>query len=178
MFEVLGVPVYIADLAAKRLYDSDEQTKRSLIETFGSQSYVNNRFNPSYLRNLVFGNPALLEKLNSIIHPATIRDANQWMARQRSPYVLKEAALIFESGSQRELDFIIGVTAPLETRIQRVMDRDHLSRNEVLKRMDRQLDEQIKMKLCDAILVNNDKTPLLPQVLAMHEKLLGLAGLS
>lgn len=175
MFETLGVPVYYADLAAKQLYDTDEEIKESLIKTFGEGCYVNNRFNASYLRQLVFNAPALLEQLNNIVHPAAIRDSRKWLSAQTFPYVLKEAALIFESGSQRDLDFIIGVSAPLENRILRVMERDHLPRQDVLSRMDRQLDDRIKMRLCDAVIVNDDKTPLLPQVLALHEKLLGLA---
>lgn len=178
MFETLGVPVYYADLAAKQLYDTDEEIKESLIKTFGEGCYVNNRFNSTYLRQLVFKDPALLEQLNNIVHPATIRDARKWLSAQTFPYVLKEAALIFESGSQRDLDFIIGVSAPLETRILRVMERDHLTRQDVLSRMDRQLDDNIKTRLCDAVIVNDDKTPLLPQVLALHEKLLGLARLT
>lgn len=178
MFETLGVPVYYADLAAKQLYDTDENIKKSLIKTFGEGCYVNNRFNSTYLRQLVFKDPGLLEQLNSIVHPAAVRDAKKWLSAQTFPYVLKEAALIFESGSQRDLDFIIGVSAPLEIRILRVMERDHFSRQDVLSRVDRQLDDNIKLRLCDAVIVNDDKTPLLPQVLALHEKLLGLARLT
>jgi dephospho-CoA kinase len=178
MFETLEIPVYYADLAAKRLYDTDQEVKNSVIAAFGKDTYVNDRFNISYLRKVVFSRPDLLERLNNIIHPATLEDSRKWMARQFTPYVIKEAALIFESGSQGDLDFIIGVTAPLEIRICRVMERDEITRKDVLLRMERQMDDGIKMRLCDAVIVNDDKIPILPQVLALHEKLLGLARLN
>lgn len=175
MFEALGIPVYYADAATKQLYQTDPELKQKLIEAFGADSYVNKTFQPHYLRNIVFKDPAKLEQLNQIVHPATIRHAANWFTQQHAPYVIKEAALIFESGSQRDLDLVIGVTAPLELRIKRVMKRDGLSREEVLTRMARQIDDHIKMKLCDMVIVNNDKEPLIPQVLTLHEKLLSLS---
>lgn len=175
MFEALGIPVYYADAATKQLYQTDPELKQKLIEAFGADSYVNKTFQSQYLRNIVFKDPAKLEQLNQIVHPATIRHAANWFTQQHAPYVIKEAALIFESGSQRDLDLVIGVTAPLELRIKRVMKRDGLSREEVLTRMARQIDDHIKMKLCDMVIVNNDKEPLIPQVLTLHEKLLSLS---
>lgn len=175
MFEALGIPVYYADAETKKLYHSDPDVKQKLIERFGPETYINEIFNPQHLRKIVFTDPEKLEQLNSIVHPATIKHAAHWLTTQTTPYVIKEAALIFESGSQRDLDFVIGVTAPKEIRIKRVMKRDVLTREEVLSRMQHQIEDQIKMRLCDVVIINDDQKPLLPQVLNVHEKLLSLS---
>ncbi|HTL07367.1 MAG TPA: dephospho-CoA kinase, partial [Chitinophagaceae bacterium] len=110
-----------------------------------------------------------------LVHPVTINDAEQWMLRQTTPYAIKEAAILFESGAQRYLDFIIGVYAPPTLRILRSMRRDQLSKEEVTARLDRQMDDAIKMKLCDSVIVNDEQQALLPQVMTLHQQLLTLA---
>ena len=172
IFEVLGIPVYYADAAAKRLMNEDEELKKNIIEQFGKESYTEGKLNRSYIASLVFADKDKLELLNALTHPATIRDANAWMQRQTSPYAIKEAALIFESGSAENLDHVIGVYAPTPLRIQRIMQRDNTTREEVLQRMNRQIDEDIKMKLCDSVIINDEQQLLIPQVLQLHEKLL------
>lgn len=175
VFEVLGIPVYYADDAAKRLMNQDDDVKRTIQKQFGDAVYTNDVLNKKQLADIVFNNPEKLQQLNKIIHPATIKDAERWMQNQTAPYAIKEAALIFESGAQEHLDYVIGVTAPAPLRIQRTMHRDNVTREEVLARMDKQLDESVKMKLCDFILVNDEQEMLLPQVLHLHNKLLSLA---
>lgn len=172
VFEVLGIPVYYADEATRQLMNTDEILKKEIISNFGEESYSNGQLNRPYIASIVFNDKEKLELLNALTHPATIRHANAWMQQQTSPYVIKEAALIFESGSAENLDYVIGVSAPKPLRIQRVMERDHISAEEVQKRMSRQLSEEMKMKLCDFVLVNNDSDLLTPQVLALHEQLL------
>lgn len=172
VFEVLGIPVYYADEATRQLMNTDEALKKEIIKHFGEESYSNGRLNRPYIASIVFNDKEKLELLNALTHPATIRHANDWMQQQTTPYVIKEAALIFESGSAENLDYVIGVSAPKPLRIQRVMERDHISVEEVQKRMDRQLSEDMKMKLCDFVLVNNEQELLTPQVLALHEQLL------
>ena len=174
IFEVLGIPVYYADAAAKRLMNENSQVKALMVEHFGTETYAEGVLNKTYLSEKVFSNPTQLALLNQLIHPITIADANDWMTRQESPYCIKEAALIFESHAEAHLDYIVGVQAPLETRIARVMKRDEVSRKKVLTIMERQLNEEEKMKRCDMILVNDDETLLIPQVIALHEKLLSL----
>ncbi len=176
IFELLGIPVYYADTAAKRLMNDDEDVKNAIIAHFGPGSYKDGRLNRAYISSIVFNDKDQLEKLNAITHPATIRDANEWMKRQKTAYTIKEAALIFESGSVEFLDHVIGVYTPLPLRIQRIMQRDGITREEVAQRMSRQLDENIKMKLCDSVLVNDEQQLLIPQVLALHSRLLSLAG--
>ena len=172
IFESLGVPVYYADAAAKRVMEEDPELKIALVHHFGTATFENGVLNRSYLSGLVFNNPEKLALLNSLVHPATINDAEQWMQQQTTPYAIKEAALIFESGAQEHLDQVIGVTAPVALRIQRTMQRDGSTREAVQARMERQLSDSIKMKLCDHIIHNDEQQALLPQVLALHEKLL------
>ena len=175
IFEVLGIPVYHADQEAKKLM----QTHPTLIEkikiAFSEKAYVEGILDRKFLSSLAFNDKEKLELLNSIVHPFTIQDGKEWMEKQSSPYVIKEAALIFESGSQGEFDSIIGVFAPPAMRIHRTIQRDHVEREKVLNRMEKQLDENIKMKLCDHVLINNDQTLLIPQVIALHDKLLQLS---
>lgn len=172
VFEVLGIPVYYADEAAKEIMYKNEPLKQQLIFHFGKDTYVDGKLNRKHLSSIVFADKEKLELLNSLVHPVTIADAEQWFRQQQSPYVLKEAALLFESGAAEGLDYIIGVTAPVAVRIKRVMDRDGVTADEVKRRMQNQIDETIKIRLCDFIIHNDEQQMILPQVLKLHEELL------
>ena len=176
IFNVLGIPVFDADAEAKKIMESDPNLRKQLTNEFGEATYLENRLNRPYLAAQVFNNIFKLDKLNAIVHPATINAADQWMKSQTTPYVIKEAALIFEAGSAVHLDYVIGVFSPMHIRLQRVMERDNITREEVKARMNRQIQDEIKMKLCDFVLINNEQELLTPQVLALHEKLIGDAG--
>jgi dephospho-CoA kinase len=175
IFELLGVPVYYADDAAKRIMIEDEELRSAIRKQFGEDSYKNNELNREHLATKVFNDPFQLEVLNSLVHPATIREAARWMNEQHVPYTIKEAALIFESGSGEHLDYIVGVSAPVQLRIDRTMERNKISREEVVKRMNHQIDEKMKMKLCDFVIHNDEQQLLIPQVIELHQKLLDLA---
>lgn len=175
VFETLGVPVYYADDAAKRIMNEDEELKKQLKQQFGETVYTEGKLNRKALAEIVFTDPAKLNRLNAITHPATIADAERWMQKQTTPYAIKEAALIFESGAQKFLDYVIGVTAPAPLRIQRTMHRDGITKEEVMARMDKQMDESIKMRLCDFVLTNDEQEMLLPQVIELHSKFLTLS---
>jgi dephospho-CoA kinase len=172
VFGVLGIPVYYADDAAKRLMSEDPLIRQQLISAFGEETYHGHTLDRPWLSAQVFNDPDKLALLNAIVHPATLQDAATWMQEQKTPYAIKEAALIFESGAQRQLDFVIGVSAPETVRIARVMKRDQLSREEVRARMEKQIDETIKMRLCDFVIVNNEQELVIPQVLSIHHALL------
>ena len=176
IFEVLGIPVYYADEGAKHIMNTDRKLREKIISAFGAESYVDNELNRPYIASIVFDNAEKLELLNSLTHPATIQDAERWMQQQTAPYVIKEAALMFESGSAENLDFVIGVYAPLQLRIKRIMDRDRITRDEVMKRMTRQIDEDIKMRLCDKVIVNDEQQLVITQVLALHQQLLATSN--
>lgn len=173
IFKVLGVPVFDADATAKSILNSDPELREQIIAAFGLETYKNGLLDRKYLATLVFNNPDQLAKLNALVHPATIKAANAWAKHweeQGSAYIVKEAALLFEAGTNVGLDFIIGVTAPEDLRIARVMTRDHVTREEVLKRMQHQLDDTKKMERCDIVIDNNEKALLIPQVLTLHQQ--------
>ena len=174
IFEVFGIPVYYADEAARQLQNNDPELKRGIIGIFGPQAYREGKLDRKYISGLVFQDKGKLDQLNALVHPATIHDAGRWMKQQTAPYAIKEAALIFESGSQRDLDYVIGVTAPESLRIKRTMQRDSISSEEVMKRMENQLQDRIKMRLCDFVIHNDEHELLIPQVLGIHEKLMTL----
>jgi len=175
IFEVLGIPVYYADIAAKRLMNEDEELRSSIINIFGKEAYTNNILDRKYISSIVFSDPAKLELLNGLVHPVTKKDSEAWMDQQTTPYAIHEAALIFEAKVSDRLDHVMGVSSPIELRINRAMERDRVSREEVLKRMNQQLDEDIKMSKCDFLLINDEQQLLIPQVLELHEKLIRLS---
>lgn len=177
IFEVLGIPVYYADAASKRLMNEDEIIKQNLQAAFGKEVYLNDVLNTKLLADIVFTDEKKLALLNSIVHPATINDANEWMEKQTAPYAIKEAALIFESDAYKSLDYVIGVRSPKELRITRAMQRDNIARENVLARIKKQMDEEKKLKLCDFIIENDEQQMLIPQVLALHEKFINAAAI-
>jgi len=174
IFEVLGIPVYYADISAKKLMNEDAELRSAIATIFGNQAYANNILDRKYISSIVFSDPAKLQQLNALVHPATKKDGEGWMQQQTSPYAIHEAALIFEAKVSDRLDLVIGISSPIELRIQRAMERDKVSREEVLKRMNQQLDEELKMSKCDFVLINNEQQLLIPQVLDLHEKLVAL----
>ncbi|MBS1668587.1 MAG: dephospho-CoA kinase [Bacteroidetes bacterium] len=174
IFEVLGIPVYYADDAAKRLMNEDENLKEKIKSHFGVDSYSNGCLNRSYIAKMVFNNPEKLASLNALTHPAVMHDSEDWMKTQTAPYIIREAALIFESDAYKQLDYVIGVSAPEAMRIERTMARDQVSREEVLKRMRNQMDENEKMERCDFLIYNDEEQLVTPQVLELHQKILAL----
>ncbi len=173
IFKVLGIPVFDADTVAKQLMENDLQLRERLIAQFGPTSFQDGKLNRAYLASIVFKDLYQLAVLNAMVHPLSLKAAEDWMKLQSAPYVIKEAALIFEAGAAAGLDLIIGVTAPTALRIQRVMHRDGISREAVLERMDKQIDESIKMRLCDFVIQNDNQHLLITQVLDLHKRFIG-----
>ncbi len=169
IFQALGVPFYNADKEAKDLMNTSAELKTALVDAFGTSVYgVDNQLDRAYLSSLVFKDQSKLAQLNAIVHPAVIQHGLDWAARQTFAYSLKEAALLFESGSYKTLDYTMLVTAPTEVRIKRVMGRDGLSEQQVEERIDKQMSDDEKCQLADFVLVNDGSRPLLPQVLQLH----------
>jgi dephospho-CoA kinase len=175
IFELLNVPVYYADDAAKRIMNENTDLKNQIKKQFGENAYLNGELNRRFIASQVFSDNYKLELLNAMVHPVTMKDALQWFDKQTTPYAIKEAALLFEAGATEHLDVIIGVFAPKELRIKRTVDRGELNREDVVKRMDRQIQEEIKIKLCDFVLNNDEQQLLIPRVLELHQKLLMMA---
>ena len=176
VFTTLGIPVYHADLEARRLMENEPTLIELIRHHFSEKAYENGSLNRSYISSIVFNDKKKLDLLNSLVHPFTIEDGKQWMGRQKSAYAIKEAALIFESGSQDEFDLIIGVYAPETLRLFRTMQRDHIDKAIVKSRMQNQIKEEIKMKLCDEVLMNDEQQLLLPQIINLHHQLLDRAS--
>jgi dephospho-CoA kinase len=173
IFETLGIPVYYADDRAKYLMSHDPVLIAGIIELFGADAFLEpHLLNRAHIAQVAFNDKEKLNQLNALVHPAVAQDGLNWQAAQRNvPYTLKEAALLFESGSYRTLDKIIVVAAPLELRIQRVMARDGAKREEVEARISKQMPEAEKVKLADFVINNDEKNLLIPQVIAIHAKI-------
>lgn len=172
VFETLGIPVLYADTLAKQLMAQDLTLQAAIIQLLGTEAYIDKQLNKSYIANIVFHDKNKLAQLNAITHPAVIAYGEDWMKCQKTAYVLKEAALFFESGSNKNMDVMIGVAAPLHLRIERTMHRDAISKEAVMERISKQMDDEAKMKLCDYVIINDDKVSIIDQVLAIHHKLL------
>jgi len=177
IFEILGIPVYNADERAKELIATDKSIIKQVKQLFGNDVYdEDGKLDKKRVASVIFNFPEILNKYNKIVHPAVFKDAEKWMQRySNSDYVIKEAALLFETGSNKQLDKIICVTAPLELRIARVIERDHTTAEAVKDRIANQWSEEEKINASDFIIHNDGSTPLIRQVLQIHEKLTSLA---
>jgi dephospho-CoA kinase len=173
IFHCLGIPVYNADNRAKWLMNNDTTLKHDIKSGFGPESYSSDGLlNRSYLAKKVFNNERQLQKLNSLVHPAVGKDFKNWVLdNSTAKYLIKEAALIFESGSDKELDYIITVAAPKNIRIDRVIKRDPFrDRKQVEDIMERQLSDEERKELADYELVNDNQHMVIPQVLILHNE--------
>ena len=170
-FAVLGIAVFNSDEQAKALIATDAQVKERIIAAFGEEAYQNGEYNRDYIAQIVFNNPEKLAILNGIVHPALAKYFKQWAKKQTSPYVVKEAAILFESGSYKDCDYIITVTAPEEVRIARVMARDHCTEAQVLARMVQQWTDEQRIALSNAVIENIDLESAKEQVKRIHLQL-------
>ncbi|MBC5774482.1 dephospho-CoA kinase [Pontibacter sp. KCTC 32443] len=172
MFAILGVPVYDADTRAKWVMRYDEALKQELTDAFGPETYTQEgELNRTYLAKTAFHDPQKLALLNSLVHPHVGNDFEHWVEAQSSaPYVIKEAALMYESESWRQMDEIIVVSAPLEVRIKRVLQRDpHRTQHDIEAIIGKQLKEEDKKARAQHIIYNDDQQLVIPQVLKLHE---------
>lgn len=173
IFEILGISVYYADDRAKKLMNEDPELKKQIKDAFGEGSYDEyGQLNRPYLAETVFSDPKKVKIINSLVHPAVARDFETWVSAQNSSYVLKEAALIFETGQEKKLDAVINVSSPLKMRIARVLMRDpHRTAEQVNHIIDQQLPDEEKNEKADFVIKNKENTLLIPQVLAIHQQL-------
>ena len=173
IFQILGVPLYDADSRAKWLMGHDVDLGREIQATFGQQSFVNNELDRQYLAKLVFNNKTALTQLNGMVHPAVAKEFKQWVNAQNANYVMKEAALLIESGSYKSLDSLIVVVAPEPIRINRVVDRDpHRSQKDVQNIIANQISDTERIEHADYIIQNDESALIVPQVIQIHKELL------
>jgi dephospho-CoA kinase len=175
IFSILGIPVYYADDRAKWLMANNQDLKNKIQENFGKESYTESgELNRTFLATSIFSDEEKVKTINGLVHPAVKTDFENWVSDQSAPYVLKEAALLFETGSYKDLDKVINVSSPLRIRVSRVLMRDpHRTEKQVNDIIDKQLPDDEKSKLADFVIKNADNKLLIPQVLDIHKKLIG-----
>lgn len=172
MFQDLGIPVYNSDNEAKELTNSSQIIRTELISLFGTEAYKDGTLNRKFLAEKIFNDKLLLEKVNAIIHPQVALHFSNWVSEQNSKYVLKEAAILYESGAYKYCDLVILVIASEKERIRRVIERDKVSKEEVMARMKNQWSDERKMNLADFIIQNDDLSETLKQVISIHSQLI------
>jgi dephospho-CoA kinase len=175
VFEVLGIPVYYADYHAKRLMETDPGIRKELAEMFGPSVINKDGIDRKNLARIIFNDANALKTINNLVHPAVRKDFMGWVENMSGhDYLIEEAAILFESGAYRLLDFNITVSAPEEMRIKRVMVRDNAARESVLSRIKNQLTDREREKIADAVIRNDESELLIPQILKLHNKLLNI----
>ncbi|SDS84563.1 dephospho-CoA kinase [Gillisia sp. Hel1_33_143] len=168
-FKDLGVPVYIADDAGKRLMATSEDVKKAVIHLFGKDAYIEGSLNRKLIAAEVFNDAEKLEQLNQIVHPAVAKDFSEWLSLQKFPYVIYEAAILFEAGGYKKCDLVLLVTAPKKSRLERVQKRDQSSLSEIEARMQHQWSDEQKQELANYEILNIDLDNTESQVKNLHE---------
>ena len=171
-FLEIGIPVYIADEEAKRLMRRSKIIKRKLIKLFGKEAYVGEELNKPFLANIIFNDKNYLQKMNAIVHPKVARHFEKWVLKQEAPYVIKEVAILFENGGHNTCDFVITVTAPIETRIKRLLKRDNTSYEKIEAIMKNQWTDEEKVKQSHFVIENIELENTKKQVEKIHKVIL------
>lgn len=172
IFEILNIPVYIADIEAKRLIDTDCRIKKALTHVFGEDIYINDSINKAKLASIIFNDKKSLKLVNSIVHPVLRLDFEEWcLLNSKAPYVIQESAIIFESGAQVLFDKIICVSANMDCRISRAMKRDNATKEKVIERINNQMSDVEKIQKSDYVIYNSDSDMLIKQVLELDSYL-------
>lgn len=168
-FESKGIPVYIADKEAKALMNRSKVIKRKLIALLGESAYLNGKLNRDYIASKIFNDKSLLTKMNAIVHPKVASHFKHWLKKQDAPYVVKEAAIIFENNLEHQYDYIITVVADKELRIKRVINRDKVTKSKVESIMDNQLSDKEKIEKSNFVIENNNLEDAKKQAQEIHE---------
>lgn len=176
IFKTLGVPVFVADEEAKTLLDTDFELQHKLVELLGEELVEKGKVNRAYIAERIFSNDKLLQEVNRLVHPAVAVTFKNWYQRQKAPYVLREAAILFESGSHQDCDKIIVVTAKEDLRLERVMGRSSEKKEQVKARMAKQWPQEKKDAMADYLIDNNGRQSLIKQVLKVHENIISQAN--
>ena len=172
MFHELGVPVYNSDERAKHLMNTSKKIKKELVELLGKKAYLDDKINRTYIAKKVFNDADMLEKLNKIVHPVVRKDFIKWTKKQNAPYVIQETALLFENNAQELYDSVILVTAPKKIRIERVLSRDGSTKEQIIARMNNQLDDETNLESTNFVIENIDLKSTALKVQDVHEAIL------
>jgi dephospho-CoA kinase len=172
VFDVLRIPVFSADREAQEIMENDDNIILQINSIVGKDLYKNGSLDRMDLAKIIFNDSSLLVKVNSLIHPAVFNQFTKWVLLQTAPYVIMEAAILFESGAGKYVDSVATVVAPVEQRVKRVIHRNKLSREQVLDRMRNQMDDETRMKLSDYIIHNSENDMIIPTILKIHYEIL------
>ncbi len=172
VFRILGIPVFDADSEARVIMENDPGVMSGIVSIAGKEIYSGGLLNTARLADLIFNDQVMLQEVNSIVHPVVFGKFHQWAVEQTAPYVIIEAAILFESGATSIVDKIITVIAPLEERIDRVTRRNRLTRQQVLERVQNQTDDSVKISKSDYVIYNSENDMIIPAVLNIHKMLL------
>ena len=171
-FEELGIPIYIADEEAKKLMNTSKVLIKNIKKLFGENAYVNENLNRPYIAKKIFSDDSLLKKMNALVHPKVAEHFEKWVNKQQAPYVIKEAAILFESGSYKDCDFTVTVIADEGLKIQRLLQRDDTTESRIKDIMKHQWSDEKKKELSDFTIINNTLEDTKKQVIKIHHKLL------
>ncbi|HUV01128.1 MAG TPA: dephospho-CoA kinase [Bacteroidales bacterium] len=177
VFSVLGIPVFTADIEAKDIMDNDREIIQNLNSIAGKDLYPEGRLDREELAKLIFNDQDLLHKVNSLVHPLIFGNFLQWVEKQNAPYVIMEAAILFESGGSEYVDKVVTVVAPVEERIERIVRGNKLTREQVLARIRNQMDDDLKIKQSDFVINNSENDMIIPAILDIHEDMINRVSL-
>ena len=172
VFDVLGVPVFSADREASEIMEKDGEIINKLNSIAGKNLYVNGSLDRMDLANIIFNDNSLLQQVNLLVHPVVFNHFMNWVLEQSAPYVIMEAAILFESGASDFVDKVATVVAPVEQRMERVIQRNKLSREQVLERMKNQMDDEARIKLSDYIIYNSENDMIIPAIMKINDDIL------
>jgi dephospho-CoA kinase len=174
VFDVLRVPVFSADREAQEIMENDYEVRRSLKTIAGKDLYILGTLDRMKLASIIFNDRAILEKVNFLVHPIVFNRFTKWALIQEVPYVIMEAAILFESGASKYVDRVATVVAPVEQRVKRVIHRSKLSREQVVLRIKNQMDDDMRIKLSDYVINNSENDMIIPAILKIHDDILKL----
>lgn len=177
VFNVLGIPVFSADVEARKIMDSDSEIIEKVRKIAGKDIYSKGSLDRLELARLIFNNENLLKDINRIVHPIVFEYFKSWEKSVSGPYVILDAAILFESGASEFVDRIVTVVAPVEERIERVVHRNNLTRKLVLDRIKNQLDNEEKINLSDYVIYNSEHEMIIPSIIKIHEEILSLTNI-
>jgi len=171
VFNILGIPVFYADFEAKKIMDNDLSIKERVNSLIGKDMYLNGSLDRTEFARLIFNDKILLKNVNSIVHPAVFESFNMWTREQTAPYVIMEAAILFESGASKLVDRVLTVVTPLEERIIRLLHGNKLTREQIMDRIHNQIDDDTRLRNSDYVIYNSENDLILPAILRVHEEI-------
>ncbi len=175
IFRVLGIPVFVADIVARDVMENESDIRAAINLITGRDLYTLGILDRKELARIIFNRPDLLRKVNAAVHPVVLEKFDRWAAASEAPYVIMEAAILFEAGADSLVDRVVTISAPVEERISRVMGRNELTREEVIHRINNQLEDEEREEQSYYVINNSDNEMIIPEILKIHDDMLRLS---